>query len=103
MGGVKPDEGVREMKCVSCGGTNVVEGTVPLTPKDDFKFNPGGRSFKDRVFGGGRKARAYGRMNRNYLQPAVGFDPSDVERYREFEGVPPIIVERPGRSGRRQG
>jgi hypothetical protein len=82
------------MRCVSCGSPNLVEGTVPLTPKDDLKFNPGGRSFKERVFGGGRKVRAYGCLHCNYLQFAVEFDPGDVERFQEFEGAQPSLVER---------
>lgn len=82
------------MRCVSCGSTNLVEGTVPLTPKDDLKFTPGGRSFKDRVFGGGRKVHAYGCLHCNHLQLAIDFAPGDVERYQEFEGAQPTIVER---------
>jgi hypothetical protein len=82
------------MKCVSCGSTNLIEGTVPITPKDDLRFNPGGRSFKDRVFGGGRKIRAYGCLHCNYLQFAVDFDPGDVERFQNFEGTQPSVVER---------
>jgi hypothetical protein len=72
----------------------MVEGTVPLTPKDDLKFNPGGRSFKDRMFGGGRRIRAYGCLRCNYLQFAVDFAPGDVERFQEFEGAQPTLIER---------
>jgi hypothetical protein len=76
----------------------LVEGTVPLTPKDDLKFMPGGRSFKDRMFGGGRRVRAYGCLHCNHLQFAVDFEPGDVERFQEFEGAQPSIVERLGGS-----
>lgn len=82
------------MKCVSCGSTNLIEGTVPLTPKNDLKFNPGGRSFKDRMFGSGRRVRAYGCLHCNHLQFSVDFEPGDMERYQEFEGAQPSIVER---------
>jgi hypothetical protein len=82
------------MRCVSCGGTNLVEGTVPQTPRDDLTFHPGGRSFKERMLGGGRKIRAYGCLRCNYLQFTVDFEPGDVERHREFEGRQPTVMER---------
>ena len=82
------------MKCISCGSKNLVEGTIPLNPKDELKFNPGGRTLKDRVFMGGRKIRAYGCLHCNHLQLGVDFEPGDLERYQEFEGIQPTIVER---------
>jgi hypothetical protein len=82
------------MKCVSCGGTNLVEGSVPLTPKDEIKFNPIGRSFKDRMFMSGRKVRAYACLHCNNLQFTVDFQPGDLERYQEFEGTQPTVLER---------
>jgi hypothetical protein len=82
------------MRCVSCGSTNLIEGTVPQTPKDDLKFHPGGRSFKDRMLGGGRKIRAYGCLHCNHLQFAVDFEPVDWEHYQEFEGTQPPVMER---------
>jgi hypothetical protein len=82
------------MKCVSCGGTNLVEGSVPLSPKDDLKFNPIGRTFKDRMFMSGRKVRAYACLHCNHLQFTVDFQPGDLERYQEFEGTQPTVLER---------
>ena len=82
------------MKCVSCGSTNLVEGEVPQTPKDDLKFYPGGRSFKDRMFGHGRQIHAYGCLHCNHLQFTVDFEPGDLERYQEFEGTQPPVMER---------
>ena len=82
------------MKCVSCGATNLVEGAVPLTPKDDLKFNPVGRSLRDRVFMAGRKVRAYACLHCNHLQFAVDFEAGDLERYQEFEGKQPTVLER---------
>ncbi len=91
------------MRCVSCGSTNMVEGTVPLTPKDDLKFNPGGRSFKERLWGGGRRIRAYGCLHCNHLQFAVDFEPGDFERHQEFEGAQPSVIERLAESDNEQG
>jgi hypothetical protein len=82
------------MKCVSCGGTNLVEGTVPLTPRDELKFNPSRRSLAERVFMTGRKVRAYGCLHCHHLQFAVDFEPGDIERYQDFEGEQPAVLER---------
>lgn len=82
------------MRCLSCGSTNLVEGTIPQTPKDDLKFTPGGRSFKERMFGGGRKILAYGCLHCNHLQLAVEFEPGDMELYQKFEGPQPSLSER---------
>ena len=82
------------MKCVSCGSTNLVEGTVPQTPKDDLKFYPGGRSFKDRMLGHGRQIHAYGCLHCNHLQLAVDFEPGDLEQYQQFEGTQLPVIER---------
>ena len=46
------------------------------------------------MFGIERKVRAYGCLHCNHLQFAVDFEPADVERYQEFEGAQPTIVER---------
>ena len=87
-------ERLDNMKCVSCGGTNLVEGTVPLTPKDDLKFNPTSRSFKDRVFMTGRKVHAYACLHCSHLQFAVDFESGDLETYQQFEGTQPTVLER---------
>ena len=82
------------MKCVSCGSTNLVEGDVLQTPKYNFKFHPGGSSLKDRMFGHGRQIHAYGCLHCNHLQFTVDFEPGDLERYQEFEGTQPPMIER---------
>ena len=82
------------MRCVACGSMNLIEGTIPQAPKADLKFHPGGRTFKDRMMGGGRSIRAYGCLSCNHLQLAVEFEPGDVERHREFEGEQPTVLER---------
>ena len=81
------------MKCVACGSANLIEGTVPLNPKDELKFNPGGRSMKDRFFMDGRNVRAFACLHCHHLQLAVDFQPDDLERYQEFEETPASIVE----------
>jgi hypothetical protein len=83
------------MKCVSCGSPHLVEGTLPLTPKDDLKFKPGGRSFRDRAFGNrGLDVRAFGCVECGHLQFGVSFDPAEAEKYKNFEGLQPSVLER---------
>ena len=82
------------MKCVLCGSTNLVEGDVLQTPKDHVKFHPGGSSLIDRMFGHGRQIHAYGCLHCNHLQFTVDFEPGDRERYQEFEGTQPPVIER---------
>lgn len=83
------------MKCVSCGSQQMVAGTIPLTPKDDLKFKPGGRSFRDRASGNrGREIRAYGCVECGHLQLAVEFDMDEAERYKSFEGPQPSVIKR---------
>ncbi len=82
------------MKCVSCGSVNLVEGSIPVLPKEEMRFTPGKRSLKDRFFGLGRKVRAYGCLHCNYLQFAVDFEPGDSERFQAFDGVQPSVIER---------
>lgn len=82
------------MKCISCGSTNMLEGVVPITPKDELKFYPGQRTFVDRVFGHGRRVRAYGCLHCHHLQFTVAFEPSDLNRHQNFEGSQPTLTER---------
>jgi hypothetical protein len=84
-----------KMKCVSCGSQDLVEGTLPFTPKDDLKFKPGGRTFRDRAFGNrGRDIRAHGCVQCGHLQLSVEFDPGEAESYKRFEGPQPSVIER---------
>jgi hypothetical protein len=46
------------------------------------------------MFGGGRKIRAYACLHCNHLQFLVEFQPGDLERYQEFEGAQPSVLER---------
>ncbi len=83
------------MKCLACGSEAVVGGTLQDT-------NGGATTFKlDEVpiwkslFGvGTRKVRAYGCVHCQHLQLAVDFTEKDVQRFRQFEGEQPGILER---------
>lgn len=84
------------MKCIACGSTKLVSGTI-------FDNSSGGSTvFKlddvsvwKSMFGvGTRKVRAYGCVHCQHLQLAVDFSEKDVQRYNQFEGEQPSILER---------
>jgi len=85
------------MKCVACGSASLIEGELL------DKVNGGTMSvfkLKDvstwkSIFGiGTRKLKAYGCVNCYHLQMAVDFSNEDCERFRQFEGEQPSILER---------
>ena len=84
------------MKCAACGSASLVEGELTDT------VNGGTSSFKLKdvsiwksIFGKGtRKLKAYGCVNCYHLQLAVDFSQEDCDRYRQFEGQQPSIMER---------
>ena len=83
------------MKCVACGSVSLIEGDLMDT-------NGGMNAFKLKdvptwksIFGiGNRKVKAYGCVNCYHLQLAVDFNEKDRERYRQFEGQQPSVLER---------
>lgn len=84
------------MKCAACGSTSLVEGKLMNTADGgmlSFKLND--VSTWKSVFGGGtRQVNAYGCVNCHNLQLAVDFSDEDRERYRQFEGQQPSVLER---------
>lgn len=84
------------MKCVACGSVSLIEGELTDTA------NGGTNTFKLKdvpmwksIFGKGiRKVKAYGCVNCYHLQLAVDFSNEDCERYRQFEGQQPSVLER---------
>ena len=80
------------MKCVACGSTALVEGTL-IEISDGFK--PKELSIWKSMFGvGTRKVRAYGCVHCQHLQLAVSFSEQDLQRYQQFEGEQPGVLER---------
>jgi len=84
------------MKCVACGSASLVEGKLVSTTDGGmnvFKLND--VSTWKSIFGLGiRKVNAYGCVNCYHLQLAVDFSDEDRERYRQFEGQQPSVLER---------
>lgn len=85
------------MKCIACGSTALVEGTLlDGNSTQDISFKIGETSFIKRLVGiaNNRRVHAYGCVHCQHLQLAVGFTETDLERYQEFEGQQPGVLER---------
>ena len=85
------------MKCIACGSSSLVEGTV----RDNVGggqpfFYPSDQSlFRQLFFGSGsREIRAYGCIHCHNLQFGIDFKETDLERYQQFEGEQPGVLER---------
>ena len=84
------------MKCVACGSTALVEGTlIDNSGSGTSIFKPKKLSIWKSMFGvGTREVRAYGCMHCQHLQLAVSFSEEDLQRYQQFEGEQPGVLER---------
>jgi hypothetical protein len=83
------------MKCPACGSTALVEGTLTDGSGTTVFFKPNDAPFLKSIFGiGNRGVHAYGCVHCQHLQLAVEFDESDRERYQQFEGEQPSVLER---------
>lgn len=80
------------MKCVACGSTALVEGTLI---DNSSGFQPKEASIWKSMFGvGTREVRAYGCIHCQHLQLAISFSEEDLQRYQQFEGEQPGVLER---------
>ena len=83
------------MKCIACGNASMIEGTVRDGHAAALKFYPSDVSSLKVAFGvGSREVRAYGCVHCQNLQLAVDFNEGDLERYQQFEGEQPDVLER---------
>ena len=83
------------MKCTACGSATLVEGTVKDTNGASVSFSLSDVPTLKAVFGvGTRKVRAYGCIRCHNLQFSVAFSERDFERYQQFEGEQPDVLER---------
>jgi len=84
------------MKCVACGGTSLVEGELVNTAGSwlsHFRLKAVPK-WKSIFYKGIREVRAYGCVNCLHLQYTVDFSQEDLQRYRQFEGEQPSVLER---------
>lgn len=84
------------MKCSTCGSTALVEGSVMDTGAGGgLGFQAADVSSLKKMFGAGiRRIVAYGCIHCQRLQLAVSFSEEDVQRYQQFEGEQPGVLER---------
>jgi hypothetical protein len=83
------------MKCIACGNATMIEGTVMGNDGSTVGFYPSDMPSLKRIFAiGSREVRAYGCIHCQNLQFAVEFSEGDLERYQQFEGEQPDVLER---------
>ncbi len=84
------------MKCLACGSEAVVGGTLLDTGGGgSVAFKLDDVAVWKSVLGvGTRKVRAYGCVHCQHLQLAVDFSEKDKQRYQQFEGEQPGVLER---------
>ena len=83
------------MKCVACGSVVLVEGTLVDSNGGPPVFKPAEVPIWKSMFGVGTKnIRAYGCIRCHHLQLAVDFSEGDLQRYQQFEGEQPGVLER---------
>ena len=84
------------MECVRCGTTATVEGSLMDTGAGGglaFQFSD--ISSLKRIFGGGsRKIKVYACLHCSHLELMVEFTDKDRERYQEFDGPQPGVLDR---------
>ena len=81
------------MKCLACGNSNLVEGTLNWTSAEKIKFKPSDRSVLQKMLGiGDRPLRAFGCVLCHNLQLEIDFTDDDRKRYEEFEYTQPRSV-----------
>ena len=83
------------MKCTACGSSSLVLGTIMGADGSSPGFYPSDMPALKRVFGiGSRAVQAYGCVHCRNLQFTIEFSERDLERYQEFEGEQPGVLER---------
>ena len=85
------------MNCLACGSSAMVSGSlVDNSNGGETGFAIDDVSIWKTMFGIGtrRKIRAYGCVHCQHLQLAVEFTEKDVQRYQQFEGEQPDVIER---------
>ena len=84
------------MKCVACGSAALVEGALMENAGGGTTiFKPKESSIWKSMLGiGTREVRAYGCVHCHHLQLAVSFSEEDFQRYQQFEGQQPGVLER---------
>lgn len=92
------------MKCLACGSESLVGGTILDSNGSRPTYKLDDTPIWKSLFGvGSRSIRAFGCVHCGHLQLAVDFTEKDLQRYQQFEGEQPGVIERinaePGKLG----
>jgi len=83
------------MRCTACGSAALVEGTVRDSNGSPVSFSLSDVPTFKSIFGvGSRQVQAYGCIRCHNLQFGVAFTERDFQRYQQFEGEQPDVLER---------
>ena len=83
------------MNCLACGSESLVGGTIFDSNGSKVQFKLDDASIWKSLFGvGTRSIRANGCVHCGNLQLAVDFSEKDKQRYQQFEGEQPGVLER---------
>ena len=85
-----------QMKCTACGSKALIAGIVRENGGGaELRFFPSDQSILKQLFlSSGTRVRSYGCLHCQNLQFAVDFNEGDLERYQQFEGEQPGVLER---------
>ena len=83
------------MKCLACGSESLVGGTVFDSNGSKLSFKLDDAPVWKSLFGvGTRGIRALGCVHCGHLQLGVDFTEKDLQKYQQFEGEQPGVLER---------
>ena len=83
------------MTCTGCGSTALVQGHLQSGGDGSgINFQLDDAGVMRRLFASGRQIHAYGCIRCGHLQFGVEFTDKDRQRYQEFEGMQPGVLER---------
>ena len=84
------------MECVRCGATAMIEGSLTeSSTAGEVNFISNEISYMKRMFSvGNRKVKAYACLHCSHLELMVEFTESDRQRYQEFDGPQPGVLDR---------
>ena len=86
------------MECVRCGATAIIEGSLmEMSAGGGIAFLSKDTTLMKSIFGtGSRKITAYACVHCSHLELMVEFSDTDRERYQEFDGPQPGVLDRIG-------
>lgn len=91
------------MKCTACESSTLIEGEM-ITEGMYPTFIPLKIPRFKRAWGiGARKVRAYACLHCHHLQFAVDFTEEDLQKYQQFGGQQPSVLERLGADAPEEG